>query len=455
MADESPGESGGGTSSRAPEPFQEDCLIPFCRSPQRFLVDRARTHGPVALYRLNEERFASLSDAGLIHSVLHGSMDDFEKGPLLDVVRYIFGHGPFSADREDWSLQQKAIAPRFAAPRIHRLHDTIADFSEHLVSRWRQGGEHDNVDVLASLKRLAFDVVAVGLLSLNDERRRAGLFDGLYQLDRQPWVTGYYLGRRLPLERLAGVLFTGEGSPAGWMKESDEQLYAIVDERLAAADQPDDAIRALLASPAVGAMPSQRRRLLFRDLISSLLTAGFVSTGETMFWTLFHLARHPEVQERARQEVLAGPQPSGEAGPYLAAVIHETLRLYPPAWYIGRTTRRSLPLGGVDLPAGTQVVCSPYVLHRMPELWPDPERFSPDRFLPGVAQVPHSFIPFGSGLRACLGRALAWMEVTALVTATLRAFTLEPGFGPEVPALLGAYSLQPREPIGLRLRPRR
>jgi cytochrome P450 len=432
----------------------EDCLAAFSRAPQQFLLDRARTHGPVALYRLKDEIFASVSDPEIAHTVFHGSMDDFEKGPLLDVVRNIFGYGIFSADREEWTVQQKAIAPMFARHRIRPLIDTIAGLAHAQVARWQHRGDHDDDGALNALKRLAFDVVGVALLGLHDEPRRAELFDLLYQLERIPTVSLGYLGKGVPFDRLAGVVSSGEGSAVARMTRANELLYAIADERLARAEQADDVIGAVLASPAIGALPVERRRVLLRDVIASLLTAGYVSTGETMFWTLYHLARYPGAQARAREEVLAASLSLADPPPYLAAVINETMRLYPPAWYVGRTTRRPMPLGGVDIPVGTQVLCSPFVLHRSPELWPNPDTFSPERFLPGSTIVPRSFIPFGTGTRACLGKAMSLIETTSLVSATLRTFDLEVASGPPVVTLTGSYSMQPRERISLRLRPR-
>ena len=432
----------------------DNCLVPFCRAPQQFLLDRARTHGPVALYRLDEEIFASVSDPEIVHAVFHGSMDDFEKGPIIDVVRVIFGYGLFSADGQEWIDQQKAIAPMFARHRIRRLVETIAGLADEQVVRWQQRGDHEDDGALIALKRLAFDVVAVTLFSLHDETQRAALFDGLYQLERLPMVSSTYIGRRMPFDRLSAIVSSGEGSAAARVTRTNELFYAIVDERLASAEQADDVIGAVLASPAIGALPLERRRVLLRDVIASLLTAGYVSTGETMFWTLYHLAGHPDVQARAREEILAASAPLADAPPYLAAVINETMRLYPPAWYIGRTTLRPMQLGGVDIPVGTQVVCSPFVLHRSPALWTDPDVFSPERFLPGSTIVPRSFIPFGTGTRSCLGRAMSLIETTSLVSATLRAFDLELASGPSSVTLTGTYSMQPRERISIRLRPR-
>jgi cytochrome P450 len=257
----------------------------------------------------------------------------------------------------------------------------------------------------------------------------------------------------LPLDKLSAVVTREEDSAGVTMARANDLLDGIVSRRLASPEQADDVIGALLASPAIAELPPDRRRVVVRDVIASLLSAGYVSTGESMFWILYHLARHPEVQARAREEVLAASGPLVDAPPYLAAVMNESMRLYPPAWYIGRATRRPMQLGGVDIPVGTQVICSPFALHRSPALWPNPETFSPERFLPGSTVVPRSFIPFSTGPRACIGRVLSLMEMTSLVSATLTAVEIELSSDPPV-TLTGTYSMQPRERICLRLRPR-
>lgn len=432
----------------------EDCLAAFCRAPQQFLLDRARTHGPISFFRLNDELFATLSDPEVMHSVFRGSMEDFEKGPILDAGRAIFGYGLFSADREDWTMQSKAITPIFARQRLRHLSDTIHGRVDRQIELWRSRGAHEDDNALIALKRLAFDVVAITLFNLNDEEQRDALFDGLYQLDRLPMVSLQYLGKRVPIERLSGIVATGANTASGRMARTNELLYAIVDERLAASEQAEDVIGAMLANPAISALPLERRRVLLRDEIASILVAGYVSTGESMFWALYQLARHPEVQVRAREEVLATGARLVDAPPYLAAVINESMRLYPPAWFIGRTTLKPMELSGVDIPVGTRLVCSPFVVHRLESLWPEPERFLPERFLPGGTIVPRSYIPFISGARSCLGRALSLMEQTSLVSGVLANFDLEMAVDPPVVTLPGSYSMQPRERISIRFRPR-
>jgi cytochrome P450 len=432
----------------------DDCLAAFSKAPHQFLRDRARTHGPVSLYRLGDEIFATVSDPEIAHAVFHGAMNDFEKGPITDPVRQIFGFGPLTADGEEWMSQARAISPMFARHRIRRLIDTTHGLVDRQLDRWRSRGDHADDGALRALKELAFDVVAVSLLSLHDEQERADLFDVMYHVDRVPTLSLHYLGKRLPLDRLSGIVSTGAETFAGRIARTNDLLYAIADKRLAMAEQPEDVIGAVLASPATLALPLERRRLLLRDLIASMLSAGYVSTGESMYWALYHLARYAGVQARAREEVLAANGRLVEAPPYLLAIINESMRLYPPAWYIGRTTRRPMELGGVHIPVGTQVVCSPFVLQRSPALWPNPDTFSPERFLPGSSIVPRSFIPFSTGQRACIGRSMAMMEQTSLLSGVLAAFDLEIAEGPDVVTLACSFSMQPRDRISIRFRPR-
>lgn len=427
--------------------------MPFCRAPQQFLLDRVRTHGPVALFRLEQHVFATVGDPEIAHRVLHGSTDDFEKGPLYDIVRTLFGDGVFTAEREDWTNQHGVIAPMFARHRNRRLISTITGLTTQQIDRWRQRGDHEADDALIAMKRLAFDVVSIGLFSLHDTALRTALFDEMYQLDKLPLVSFRYLQERVPLAQLGAIVDRGTNAPEAVRIRTDQMLHGIAERRLADHEQPDDVIAALTASAFMQELPPAQRQLVLRDNIGSLLTAGYVSTGESMFWALYQLARHPEAQARARAEVLAAPAPLVDPPPYLAAVLNESMRLYPPAWFIGRTARRDMHLGDIDVPAGTQVVCSPFVLHRNPALWANPDEFKPERFLPGSTVVPRSFIPFGSGPRACIGRALSLMEMTSLVSATLAAFDLELPSDKPI-AVTGSYSMQTREPVRLRLRPR-
>jgi cytochrome P450 len=300
--------------------------------------------------------------------------------------------------------------------------------------------------MLAATKRLAFDVVRIGVLGISHPVLSDALFDAVDRIASLESVRLFYMAKRVP-----GIAGPYPRTPL--FDRLDEVLHAIVDEALAGPNGADDLIGITLRSAAFLKRAPRERRTYLRDQIVSMLTAGYVSTGESMFWTLHLLALDGVAQARARTEVRSaavGHGPADRPLPYVAAVLNESLRLYPPAWFIGRVARRSLRLGAVDVAAGTRLVCSPYVLHRMPSVWPDPDAFRPERFLPGAAIVPRSFIPFSVGGRACIGRSIALMEMSALVAAILARFEVRIDPGPPV-ELAAASTMHPRSRVLFRL----
>lgn len=456
---EAVGPKGLRASDENPPPGRaSDRVFDFCRSPHRFLLDLALAEGPIARFRINDEPFAVVSSPDLVHAVMAGSLEDFEKGPLYDIPRTTFGESVFTADGQVWRDQQAIVAPYFSRSRIGRLAGLIDDLTDRQLARWERLPDGTAIDMMAETKQLAFDVVRTGLLGISNPALAAELRVALDRIDRLEGIRLFYLSRRFP-----GMGETIQKTAL--FDRLDRVLYTIADERLESPAQSDDLVGALIRAPAFGALPRDRQRKTVRDLIASMMTAGYVSTGEAMFWTLHLLSLHPEIQARARAEIRstlaavnAGDRDPGQAGrsahgalPYLAAVLNESLRLYPPAWFIGRTARRDLALGTEHIPAGTRLVCSPFVLHRLSSLWPDPEVFQPERFLSGGAVVPRSYMPYGAGSRVCLGRSLAAMEMPALIGTILARFEVQP-VSLEPVSLAAAFTTHPRERVLIRLR---
>lgn len=434
-----------------------DRVFDFCRSPHRFLLDLALNENPVARFRINDEPFAVVSSPELVHAVATGSLEDFEKGPLYDILRMTFGESVFTADGQVWRDQQAILAPHFSRSRIDSLSGLISDLIDRQLARWEQLPNGTAIDMLAETKQLAFDVVRTGLLGIRNPALSAAMREAMDQIDRIDGIRLFYLSRRIP-DIGQAVLKTA------LFDRLDAVLYAIVEEKLEDSDGSDDLIGALIRNPTFGDLTPDRQRKIVRDLIASMMTAGYVSTGEAMFWALHLLSLHPEIQTSARTEVrgnlakLGGDDNGSGRGdrsahrslPYLAAVLNESLRLYPPAWFIGRTARRNLELGATHVSAGTRLVCSPFVLHRLPSFWPDPEAFRPERFLLGGGPVPRAYMPYGVGSRACLGRALAAMEMPELIGAILARFEVQPVSRKRV-SLAAAFSTRPREQVLIRL----
>jgi cytochrome P450 len=222
----------------------------------------------------------------------------------------------------------------------------------------------------------------------------------------------------------------------------DEIVYGLIAQRRASAPDRSDALSLLLAARDAERedRPSDEQ---IRDEIMTLFMAGHETTANALTWALVLLSRHPDIQERAAAAACDGDRA------YLLRVVKEVLRLYPPAWIIGRESLRDVTLdGGVRIPARTTVFMAPLMLHRRPDFFPDPERFDPDRWL-GEEPPPFAYVPFGAGARRCIGEEFAWQETVVVLEALLRThrFTLQSSRGPEVAALV---TLRPAGPVLMR-----
>ncbi|WP_454715784.1 cytochrome P450 [Caulobacter segnis] len=433
-----------------------DSLMAFARAPQQFLLDLALS-GSNPWFRMNDETFLVLSDPASIHAVMNGKLDDFEKGATGEIPRVSWRDGIITVDGEGWVEQHAMFAPQFARRRIRQLEPLIRERVCSLMETWAALPPGEPVDLLTAASRLAFDVVAIGLLGITDTALADDLFQTLGDLERVETVRITYLVKRMRATASASGFRRSAHSDV--LERMDRLAMAVADERLARTAPSDDLLGGLMTTEVFQAYSAERQRAFLADQVVTLLAAGFVTTGESMFWGLYLLAKHPEAQARARAEVLAETDaasgtPPMDAPLFVTAAFNESQRLYPPVWFMGRVARRDVVVGETEIPADTRVICSPYVLHRMPDLWPDSDQYRPERFLPDAEPpiVPRSLIAFGTGMRACLGRAMALMEMSALACMTLARFELELVSDAPV-SISAAYTIQPRDRVLFRIKP--
>ena len=194
--------------------------------------------------------------------------------------------------------------------------------------------------------------------------------------------------------------------------------------------------------------------------IAAFLVAGHETMANTLSWSLALLSAFPAARARLEAEVdsvLGGREPTADDFarlPWTLAVISESLRLYPPAWTIGRNAIADDDIAGVKVPAGSLVAISPYLIHRHPEFWPDPAGFDPARFLPsghsGAERPRYSFIPFGGGRRACVGQSFAELEAVLVLAAITQQHRLELT-GAGIPKPTAQVTLRPAQGLPMRL----
>ena len=209
----------------------------------------------------------------------------------------------------------------------------------------------------------------------------------------------------------------------------EEVVYDIIEDRRQNGVEGHDVLSTLLSvrDEAGAAMPVR----MVRDEVVTMLVAGHESTGITLSWTLYLLSRYPQIAHAVEEElaaVLGGRAPGFEdlpKLPYLGMVLKESLRLYPPFWLLTRTPLADDELDGHRIPAGAILLFSPYVTHRRPDFWPNPEAFDPERFRPEVVATrpPFAYYPLGGGPRVCIGGRLAEMQATLVLAALLQRYS--------------------------------
>jgi cytochrome P450 len=235
------------------------------------------------------------------------------------------------------------------------------------------------------------------------------------------------------------------------MRTFDQIVYGLIADRRRAAAPREDLLSVLLAARdgETGEALSDRE---IRDEVVTFLTAGHETTAVALSWTWYLLSRHPEAARRVRAEladVLRGQTPTVEHLPrleYTKRVIEEVMRLYPPAWAVERSAVGDDELGGYPIPAGSAVDLSPYVTHRHPAFWENPEGFDPDRFTPerAAGRPRFAYFPFGGGPRHCIGSEFAMLEAQLVVAMVAQRYRLE---------LVPGYRAEPDSTIVLRPRP--
>jgi enediyne biosynthesis protein E7 len=380
--------------------------------------------GPKKLYIFNHPEHAK--------HVLADNAANYHKGIGYTEAKRALGDGLLTSEGSLWKEQRRTIQPVFQHKRIAAQADVIVDEALRLVERLRahQGG--GRVDVLDEITALTLGVLGSTLLDAD-----LGAFDSIGHsfeaVQDQAMFEMETLGlvpRWLPLR--------GQRAFRAARTDLERIVELLVAQRKAnPIESGDDVLTRLIASTAKETDKRVADRRM-RDELVTLLLAGHETTASTVGWTLKLVAEHPGVRQRLHEEAVAvyGDRRPGYADltrlRYTHMVLQEAMRLYPPVWILPRRALAEDEVGGYHVPAGAEVLISPYTMHRHPRYWPDPDRFDPERFDPDVQtdRPRYAHIPFGAGPRFCVGNHLGLMEATFIISTLMRDLRLErvPGF---------------------------
>jgi cytochrome P450 len=387
-----------------------------------------------------------------VEQVLAGDPDGYSKNtPFYEEIAGYLGNGLLTSGGRQWRQQRRTVAPLFSHRRIDGYVDVMADEAARLADRWDAAARQATpVDLGAAMVDFALRTVGRVLFGADVAEAVPVIretFPVLTEHVRRRGITPLRLPRRWPTPRQARA--------AAAQRALYGVVDAVVERRTSQGGQETegrDLISLLMTArdPATGATLSPEE---IRDQVLIFLLAGHETTSTALTFTLHLLGRHPDVQAEVRHEitqVLGGRAPRAEDIARLeltSMALKEAMRLYPPAYALGRLAETEMTIRGHRVPAGSLVLLCPWATHRRPDFWPEPERFDPRRFEPAAeaTRPRYAYFPFAGGLRGCIGSHFAMAEALVAVATLLDRYALE-AVTPEV-SLSTDITLRPAVPV--------
>lgn len=413
----------------------------------------SRTYGDVArLPMLGLGRLGSRFDLHVfshpddIAHVLDHNADNYPNAGLLR-SRYItlFGPSILSAEGPDWQQRRKLEAPAFKRTRLNSIADRIIEETDITAARWEQRRRNGNTpfDVVPEMRDLTIRVAGRMLLGTHFGEALRYMEDGHDIATRD--MNMVWLHENTPIVRGIPSLRRRRFRLA--KERIENALIEVVQARrasLASGAGENDLLDILINARDAGGIGWTDREIAAE--MHAAARAGQDTTTASVVWAMLMIARHPEVEARLVNELreVIGDRPPTSADlsrlPFLRAIYDESLRLYPPIPTVARTATQEDSVGGYRIPSGACVVLLPWIAHRDPRWWSEPEKFKPERFLAGnkIERSKYTYFPFGGGNRFCLGAGLALLQGPLILAALTQKYRL---------CVAADYEIHPRATI--------
>jgi cytochrome P450 len=411
------------------------------------------TYGNIAHYRFMGTPIIFINDPEYIREILINQASSFVKERTVRRMKILLGEGLITSDDPIHIRQRRIAAPAFHRQRIAAYGDQIVTGASAHRDRWQPG---QAIDISAAMMSLSLEIVARTLFDteVTDDIRRINdevntIMDLYNFIVAFPKIESFL---HLPIPGL--IKF----------RKSKARLDAVVNRLIAehktSGVDKGDLLSMLLASrDEEDAQHTGMSDEQVRDEVLTIFLAGYETVANALTWTWYLLSQNPEAEARLHAELdtVLGPHrvPTLADYPnlrYTEQVFAESMRLYPPAWAMGRMSTKPVTLGPYRIPPGAHFFFSQYMMSRTPEYYPNPLRFDPDRFTPEnkATRPKFTYFPFGGGSRQCIGESFAWMEgVFSVATIAQRWRMTYLGTTPPVPQ--AKITLRPRDPLMMQL----
>ncbi len=443
------------TKSRPPGPAGLPLLgsvFPWLRNQPRFLLETYRRYGEVVRFEFLGFHGAILHGAEANRYILIEAVNNFQVGSVIDRARarWIVGQGILFIDEPLHRQQRGLILPSMHRKRIEAYQQVMREVTTQILDRWQPGVA---IDVASEMDDLALIIEGRTLFSLDFSGTEHALSDAVTVVTQTMNDAFRIAFAQLPFD-IPGI---GYGRS---VRRAITLIRATLEEIITRHER-EGSDAGDIVSMLVAARDEEGHRLSASQIMDHLLTlfvAGHETLANALTWACYLLAQHPHVTSKLLSELeaeLAGQSPTPddlERLPYLEQVVKEVLRMYPPAASLSRIAREPFAWKGYAFHAGDIIMYSPYVSHRMPEQFAEPDVFKPERFDPlhGEKHPPGAYLPFGAGPRTCLGAPFAMMELKTALAMLVQRFRLDLIPNQRVEATVRT-TLQPK--YGLRMRP--
>jgi cytochrome P450 len=386
----------------------------WSRQARRLLYACQDRYGDMFALRIAYEgTWVMLADPAAIKQVFTGDPKVFHAGEGNQILEPVLGKSSVLVlDEKPHMSQRKLLLPPFHGTRMQGYEQTMSEIAEREIETWPTGTPYQ---LRPRMQAMTLEIILQTVFGVRGGERMGELRAALREfldLTTNPQIL-------LPLLLLGPSRVRRFPPFRRRVDRVDELIYREIAERRAAEDveQRDDVLSMLIAARHEDGSPMRDEEM--RDELLTLLVAGHETTATSLSWAIERLTRNPGKLERLRAEVLEGREE------YLTATIQETLRLRPVISIVIRKLTEAVEIGGYELPAGVSVVPCVYLAHRNPEVYPEPQRFLPERFLdnpPGT----YTWIPFGGGVRRCLGASFAQFEMAVVLKELVKRHQIRP-----------------------------
>jgi cytochrome P450 len=385
----------------------------------------ARDYGGITQFKLLRSTYLLVTNPDYVKYILQDNYKNYIRGRSVETGRVLLGNGLPLIDGDFWLRERRLLQPAFHRERLGTLASTVGDVIDSFLQAWEQKARDKKaIDMDDEMMRLTLTVIVKSMFSADIDDKIESVSHAFNVASKfMLWRSQQMWAPPLSVPVPRNVEYNRA------LKVLNDTIYPLIAE--ARKNPKDDLLGMLLAmrdQDTGEGMTDQQAR----DEVVTIFFAGHETTATSMTWMFYLLSQHPEVEEQLRAEiesVLEGRAPTFAELPkltYMQQVIHETLRLYPAAYLFAREAVTEDTIDGYPIPAKTLIFITPYITHRDPNYWPDPERFDPQRFTPenSAGRPRHVYYPFGEGPHLCIGNNFALMEMQLILAIALQRFRL-------------------------------